>query len=148
VKPHGALYHVAGRNADVANVVARAAARWSRDLVLVAQAGSAALDTWRALGFATGAEAFVDRRYEADGRLRERSRTGALLTDPTLAATQALRLALGGGAFAEDGTVVPIACETICLHADTPGATDVALKVRGVLRSSGVALRPLSARGR
>jgi UPF0271 protein len=143
VKPHGALYHAAGRDAETAAAIARAAARWNRRLVLVAQAGSAALAVWRDLGFAVAAEAFVDRRYEPDGRLRERSRIGALLTDGRAASAQALRLALGEGAVAEDGTVVPIECDTLCVHADTPGAPDIARAVREHLAANGVAFRSL-----
>ena len=148
VKPHGALYHVAGRRADTATVIARAAARWSRDLVLVAQAGSAALACWQALGFRTAGEGFADRQYEADGTLRVRTRTGALLTDPAAAANQALRIARGEGALAEDLTVVPVAAETICLHADTPGAPALARAVRERLLAAGFTLRPLVSGGR
>jgi 5-oxoprolinase (ATP-hydrolysing) subunit A len=143
VKPHGALYHAAGRRTETATAIARAAARWSRDLVLVAQAGSAALACWRALGFATAGEAFADRRYEADGLLRARTRAGALLTDPVAAAEQAVRLARGAGALAEDGTVVPVVAHTLCLHADTPGAPALARAVRARLLAAGITIRPL-----
>jgi 5-oxoprolinase (ATP-hydrolysing) subunit A len=146
VKPHGALYHAAGGDVAIAAVIARAAARWSRALVLVAQAGSAALAAWRDLGFAVAAEAFVDRRYEPDGRLRDRSRHGALLTDEPAVRAQALRLALGEGALAEDGTVVPARCDTLCLHADTPHAVDIARTVREHLTANGVAVNAWSAR--
>ena len=143
VKPHGALYHAAGKDEGTAAAIAGAAARWSRRLVLVAQAGSAALAVWRDLGFAVAAEAFVDRRYEPDGRLRERSRTGALLTDGRAASAQALRLALGEGALTEDGARVPVTCDTLCVHADTPGAPDIARAVRRHLAANGVAFRSL-----
>ena len=144
VKPHGALYHAAGRDAGTAAAIARAAGRWSRRLVLVAQAGSAALGTWRELGFAVAAEGFVDRRYEPDGRLRERSRVGALLTDWPTVSAQALRLALGEGALAEDGTEVPARCDTLCVHVDTQDAVEIARAVHDHLTASGVVLRALT----
>ena len=68
------------------------------------------LDVWRQMGLRAAGEGFADRRYEADGTLRNRKLPGALITDPREAAQQALRLARGG-------TV-----ETICVHGDTPGS--------------------------
>jgi UPF0271 protein len=130
VKPHGALYHAAARStqgrASVTHAIARAAARWSRELVLVGQAGSPALAVWRAHGFRVAGEAFADRAYEPDGSLRPRSQAGALLTDPALAAAQAVALAQAGTA------------ETLCVHGDTPGAPAIARAVRAALLSAGI----------
>jgi 5-oxoprolinase (ATP-hydrolysing) subunit A len=134
VKPHGALYHAAGRDPAVAAAIARAAARVDPALVLVGLAGSPALAAWRALGFRVAGEAFADRRYEPDGSLRARSRPGALITDPAAAADQAVRLATGRGAAV---------AETLCLHGDTPGAVAIARAVRAALEHAGVQVRAL-----
>ena len=71
VKPHGALYNVAARKADVAMAIAEGVARWNPATVLVGLAGSRRS---RCGGPAdsVAAEAFADRRYEADGSLRAR----------------------------------------------------------------------------
>jgi UPF0271 protein len=129
VKPHGALYHTAMRRREVAQAVARGAAHWSRDLVLVGQAGAPALSWWREMGFAVAAEGFADRRYEPDGTLRSRALEGALVLDPAEAAEQALWLA---------DTV-----QTICVHSDTPGAGAIARAVRARLESAGIRVRPV-----
>jgi UPF0271 protein len=128
VKPHGALYHAASSRPPVGHAIARAAARWSRDLVLVGLAGSAALKVWHAHGFRVAGEAFADRAYELDGTLRPRSDAGALLTDPALAAAQAVALAQAGNA------------QTLCVHGDTPGAPAIAHAVRAALVASGFRL--------
>src|ERR1700722_17365341 len=47
VKPHGALYNVAAKDAQVARAIGEGAASVSRDLVLVGLAGSAMLEVWR-----------------------------------------------------------------------------------------------------
>jgi UPF0271 protein len=73
VKPHGALYNVAAKKPEVAAAIADGVARWNPAAVLVGLAGSKALDVWRERGFRVAAEAFADRRYEADGSLRPRS---------------------------------------------------------------------------
>lgn len=142
VKAHGALYHACSDDpaqADALRAALAAAARAHPDVlggpvVLVAQAGSRALARWRAAGCAVRAEAFVDRRYEADGTLRARSLPGALLLDPAEAAEQARRLACGEGARTLDGRTVPVTAQTLCLHADTPGAPAIARAVAAVLR--------------
>jgi 5-oxoprolinase (ATP-hydrolysing) subunit A len=138
LKPHGALYHVAGRSAPVAEAIANAARRVDPALVLVGLAGSPMLAAWRGLGFRAAGEAFADRRYEAGGGLRARSQADALLKDPADAAMQAVRIATGRGAIAAGGATVAVRAETLCVHGDTPGAVAIARAVRAALESAGV----------
>ena len=128
LKPHGALYNDAARSGPIAAAIAEAA---DPHLLLVGLAGSVMLDVWRRLGRAVAAEGFADRTYEPDGTLRPRSRPGALIVDPGQAAAQALRLARGG------------AVQTLCVHADTPGASAILAAVRAALERAGFAIRAL-----
>jgi UPF0271 protein len=122
VKPHGALYNVAAKNPDVARSIGEGVAWFGgRDLVLVGLAGSVMLDVWREMGFRVAAEGFADRRYEPDGSLRARKFADALITDPSEAAAQAVRLA-------GDGRV-----QTICVHSDTPGSVRILAAVAAAL---------------
>ena len=121
VKPHGALYNVAVRHADVARAIAQGAARWNPQTTLFGLAGSPMLDVWREMGMAVAGEAFADRRYEPDGTLRARKFPDALITDPREAAAQALR-------FARQGLA-----ETICVHGDTPGSVAILKACRNAL---------------
>lgn len=118
VKPHGALYHDAGRDRAVAEAIARACAGLSPRPALVALAGAPALAWWRALGFEALGEAFADRVYEPDGSLRARSLPGALITDPETAARQAQRL------------VARADVHTVCVHSDTAGCEAIAAATR------------------
>ncbi|MCX6630647.1 MAG: LamB/YcsF family protein [Candidatus Solibacter sp.] len=121
VKPHGALYNVAVRKADVARAIAHGAARWNRHTTLFGLAGSPMLEVWRTMGMAVAGEAFADRRYEPDGTLRSRRFPDALITDPREAAAQALR-------FAREGLA-----QTICVHGDTPGSVEILKACREAL---------------
>src|SRR5436190_14905594 len=121
VKPHGALYNVAVRNAEVARAIAEGAARWNPRTTLFGLAGSPMLEVWRTMGMTVAGEAFADRRYEADGTLRSRKFADALITDPQAAAAQALR-------FAREGLA-----ETICVHGDTPGSVAILKACREAL---------------
>jgi len=121
VKPHGALYNVAVRNAEVARAIAEGVARWNPKTVLFGLAASPMLDVWREMGMTVAGEAFADRRYEPDGTLRSRKFADALITDPRAAAAQALRLAREGNA------------RTVCVHGDTPGSVEILKACREAL---------------
>jgi UPF0271 protein len=144
VKPHGALYNQAVRDGEIAEAIAEGVARWGRDVVLVGLAGSPMLDIFRKAGFAAAAEAFADRRYEADGTLRSRKFENALIRDPAEAGRQALRIVERGAAIACDGTEVAVDAQTLCIHGDTPGAPEIAATVARILREAGVTLCAIS----
>ena len=141
VKPHGALYNDAARDATVASAVARGARRWDGEVVLVGLAGSAGLEAFAAGGTPAAAEGFADRAYEADGSLRSRRLPGALITDPEEAAAQAVSIALRGYVTAWGGESVPVRADTLCVHGDNPAAIAIARAVREALGESGIALR-------
>jgi len=145
VKPHGALYNQAARDAEIARGIAEGVRRWRTDVILVGLAGSVMMDEFRAAGFQVVAEAFADRRYERDGRLRSRKFTDALLQAPEQAAEQAFRIAEQGRAVAVDGSVVPVIAQTICIHGDSPGALAIAAAVHERLERAGIKIQALSA---
>ena len=146
VKAHGALYNQAVNRPDLAQSIATAVARFSKDVVLVGLAGSPMLKVFRDAGFRVAAEAFADRQYEPDGTLRNRKFADALLRDPERAAQQAVRIARKEGVIAADGSTVPIDAQTLCIHGDTPGAPRIAEAVAAALQASGISPRPLTAK--
>jgi len=138
VKAHGALYHAAMRQHDIAERVAAGVARVSQGVTLVGRSGAPALDVWRMRGFRVAAEAFVDRRYEPDGSLRSRAEADALLASPQQAAAQAVRIARGLGVVTSSGAIVGVSADTICLHSDSPNAIETAREVRAALEREGI----------
>jgi UPF0271 protein len=156
VKPHGALYNQAVKNRELAQAIAKGVAKgiaagkdkWSKNVVLVGLAGSPMLEVFRDAGFAVAAEAFADRRYEADGTLRSRKSEDALIRDPEAAARQAQDMVERGVVKAIDGTEVPINTQTICIHSDTPGAVQIAAAVAKLLKEHGIVLRPLGTKSK
>lgn len=134
VKPHGALYNVAARDAGVARAIAQAVAALDPQLILVGMAGSQLVAAGEAAGLVVLHEAFADRRYQRDGRLVSRETPGALIVDPRLAAAQAAALAQGQAIDTLDGSPLRISADTICLHGDTPGALNIAHAVHSALK--------------
>jgi 5-oxoprolinase (ATP-hydrolysing) subunit A len=147
VKPHGALYNQAAKDAEIASAIANGVARWRGDVTLVGLGGSRMLEAFRVAGFPTAAEAFADRVYEGDGSLRSRTHKDALIEDPTGAAKQALRIAESGTVIAHDGREIAVPAQTICIHGDTLGAVRIAEAVAAALWNAGIALKSLGGRG-
>jgi 5-oxoprolinase (ATP-hydrolysing) subunit A len=133
VKPHGALYNVAARDAAVARAIARAVAAVDPALVVIGLAGSQLIAAGQAAGLPVLNEAFADRRYLPSGRLVSRETAGALIVDPADAAEQARVLAAGRAVATLGGGAVRIRADTICLHSDTPGALNIARAVHAAL---------------
>jgi UPF0271 protein len=139
VKPPGALYNQAAVTPDLAAAITRAVARFSRDVPLYGLASSSAMAAASAdAGLRFVPEAFADRRYLADGTLQPRSVAGSVITDPSVAAAQAVAIARDGAVVAADGSTITVRAETICCHGDTQGAVEIAAAVRSRLEGAGI----------
>lgn len=146
VKLHGGLYHQVGREAPLAEAVATMlAARWPQ-LVVYAQAGSLFARVAHGRGLVVAQEAFIDRRYLADGTLAPRSASGATLDDPAEAAAQAVRLAAEGVVCTVDGAEIRVEADTLCIHGDGPRAIEIAAAVRAALAAVGIDVRAATGR--
>jgi UPF0271 protein len=145
VKPHGALYKQAAEDRALARAVARGVARIDRELMLVGLAGTEPmLEAARAEGLRFVAEAFADRVYGGDGRLRPRRERGAVILDAQAAARQAVRIARDRQVDAHDGSRLPHQADTLCLHGDNPRVDEIAWTVRQALEQAGVEVRSFS----
>jgi UPF0271 protein len=143
VKPHGALYNQAAADPMLAGAIARAVARFSRELALFGLASSEPMAAAAAdAGLRFVPEAFADRRYLPDGSLQPRGQAGAVIEDAADAAAQALMIVTDGAVVAVDGSRVALRAESICCHGDTPGAVEIAASVRSALAAAGVRVEP------
>jgi len=143
VKPHGALYNMSARRADLANAIARAVASFDEKLVVVGLPGSELLAAASRLGLSVAAEGFADRSYEPDGSLTPRHIAGAILSEPVRVAERAVQMVRDGKVAARDGSTISLKVDTICVHGDTPGAAEVAVAVRAGLEQVGIEVRAL-----
>jgi UPF0271 protein len=145
VKPHGALYNMAARDARLAAAVARAVVACDPSLILFAPPASALIDAGRDHGLRVAAEGFADRSYEPDGSLTPRSRPGAVIHDVDAVAARAVRMVRDGVVLASDGRAIDLRLQTICVHGDTPGADVIAARTADALRGAGVTVSPIGA---
>ena len=145
VKPHGALFNMATKDAGLARAIAAATAAFGSSLILFGLPGSEILKAGRAAGLRVAAEAFADRAYEADGSLVSRKKPGAVINAADVVVSRAIRMAKDNVVTAIDGTVVTLQVDTICVHGDTPGADDLAARLRAGLEAAGVTVKAIGA---
>ena len=144
VKPHGALYNSAVNNKEIAQAIARGVKKLSSSFILFGLAGSQMLDIWREEGFTVAGEAFADRAYEQNGSLRSRKFPDSLITDPHMAAQQALKIAAENKVVTINGSEIAAPANTICLHSDTKGSDIIASEIRRVLKEAGVLVKTIN----
>jgi UPF0271 protein len=141
VKPHGALFNMAVRDSALADAIARGTAAVDRSLILFGLPGSELIAAGRRAGLRTASEVFADRAYERDGTLVSRRKPGAVIHDPTAVVERVVRMARDRTVEAVDGSVIQLELDTICVHGDTPGAADLAARIRQALTAAGVEVR-------
>jgi UPF0271 protein len=140
VKPHGALYNRIAVDSVQALAVCEAI-KVLGDVALLVAAGSQAESVARHLSIEVVPEVFADRAYLSDGTLAPRGRPGALVTDPRVAARNALSLVLERRISTVDDRTLEIEGASICVHGDSSNALETAREVRAALERAGVTLR-------
>jgi 5-oxoprolinase (ATP-hydrolysing) subunit A len=144
VKPHGALYNACIVDDQQARAVARAVQEYDDALPVLGLPGSALLRAAELAGLSAVSEGFADRGYTPDGHLVPRSEPGAVVTDADAVVKRSVRMVTAGEVVAVDGSVLPMVVSSLCIHGDTPGAVELARRVRGALEEAGVDVRPFA----
>lgn len=142
VKPHGALYHACVDDEPQAGAVVRAVQEYDPGLPLLAAPGSVLLRLATEAGLSAVPEGFADRAYTPEGSLVPRTVSGAVLREPDEVAERAVRMARDHEVRAVDGTVRSLSVRSLCVHGDTPGAVELARRVRDALLGAGLTLAP------
>ncbi|AOR36503.1 hypothetical protein BFF78_40445 [Streptomyces fodineus] len=138
VKPHGALYNRTVYDAEQAAAVVAGVRLAGGALPVLGLPGSRLLSAAEEAGLTPVPEAFADRAYTPAGTLVSRREPGAVVTDEGTVIRRALAFAVDGAVEAVDGTTVPVAARSLCVHGDTPGAARLAARVREALEAAGV----------
>lgn len=144
VKPHGALYNRAARDAAAAEAIAEAVRAVDPGLALLGLDGSELLRAAEAAGLAPVPEAFLDRAYRADGTLLPRGEPGAVLSDPALVADRALKMVQDHHVVAVDGTRHLLRPRSLCAHGDGENPAALLAAVRTRLEEAGWTIAPFA----
>jgi UPF0271 protein len=142
VKPHGALYNAVVSHAEQAAAVVEAVRRYDPSLPILGLPGSELVKQAEEAGLSVVLESFADRAYTPQGTLVSRRDPLAVVRDPDAVVERSVRMAVEGAVQAVDGTVLSLSPQSLCVHGDTPGAVELARRVRKALADAGVEVKP------
>jgi UPF0271 protein len=129
IKPHGALNGVSWHDEETCRAIGVVAKAF--DVPVLGMSGTLHETVYEALGVPVIWETYVDLEYNDDAEViitREH-----VAVSPEDAVAQASLAAREGKVRTHSGALVPIKCESICVHSDTPGAVAVAKAVRAAV---------------
>lgn len=144
VKPHGAMYNMAGKDYALANGICEAIAEYNRELIVMALSGGELVRAAKDTGLRVANEVFADRAYEEDGSLVNRRKPGAMITDEEEAIARVVRMVCQGKVQAITGKDISIQADSICVHGDGVKALEFVTRIRQRLTREGVEICPLS----
>lgn len=138
IKAHGALYNATVMSDAPAALLLEVALE--SNLPILTLAGGRLAELAQRSQLRAFAEFFADRAYDPDGRLRNRERPGAILTDDNLVTKRVVELVQTSSVLSYDGQVLAISADSICVHGDTPGSIARAKRIRSALTDQQVSL--------
>jgi 5-oxoprolinase (ATP-hydrolysing) subunit A len=140
VKPHGALYVMAVEDPAVAGAVAEAVAEFDSGLPVYTLAGGALSAAAETAGLRAVPEFFADRPLASDGSVVMFDWRDRIDASPEAIARRVRSFLTTGTVTADDGTLVTVTAESICVHSDTPNAAEIGPAVRAAIEQSGRAV--------
>ncbi|MFA5449831.1 MAG: 5-oxoprolinase subunit PxpA [Clostridia bacterium] len=144
IKPHGALYNMAGKDIDLALAICEGIKEIDNNLILLGLSGSKMLDAAKKIGLRAACEVFADRGYEEDGSLVKRGKAGAMITNENEAVERVVRMVTEGKVRAVSGKDINIKADSVCVHGDGEKALEFVKKISKALCGAGVKLCSLN----
>ncbi len=143
VKPHGAMYNMAGKDAAMADAICQGIKEVDSSLILLGLSGSQLIEAAKRAGLPYAREVFADRAYEEDGSLVARSKEGAVITDEGEAIARVISMVKNHTVTAITGKEIELVPDSICLHGDNPKAVLFSRKIREALEAEGAKVCPI-----
>ncbi|MCQ6280069.1 LamB/YcsF family protein [Bacillus sp. EB600] len=140
VKPHGALYNMAAKDAKLAEAIAQAVYDVSPSLILFGLAGSELTKAGEKLGLRTAHEVFSDRTYQSDGTLTSRSQPDALIKDKEQSVAQVVKMVTEGRVTSQQKRPVSLKTDTVCIHGDGEHALAFAKYMKETLERNNITI--------
>lgn len=138
VKPHGALYNMAAKDATLSAAIAKAVFDINPALIVYGLSGSHLISEAKKLGLKTASEVFADRTYREDGSLTPRSQANALIEDEAIAMQQILQFVQQKTVTSTSGQIISLQADTICIHGDGKHAVAFAKRTATLLKEKNI----------
>ena len=143
IKPHGALYNMAGKDYNLAKAICEGIYEINSDYILLGLSGSMLLKAAEDTGLRSASEVFADRAYTDDGSLVPRTAEGAVITDENIMISRVVRMIKNGEVETISGKIIPIKADSVCVHGDGVKAVEFVKRIRKELTESGIEIAPI-----
>ncbi len=143
VKPHGALYNMAGKDYELAKGICRAVYDFDPEIILLGLSGSQMINAGKDIGLKCANEFFADRAYEDDGSLRARTKEGSMITDENEAIERVVKVLKTGKVTTYSGNEIELKIDSICVHGDNEHALEFVKIIRERLTKEGIEIASL-----
>jgi UPF0271 protein len=143
VKPHGALYNMSAKDAQIAKAIAQAVKDFDDDLILFGLSGSHSIEEAKAMNLKTANEVFADRTYQDDGSLTPRSQSNSVIENVDKSVHQALQMIKEKTVTSVTGKAIPIIADTICIHGDGKHAVEFAKATHQNLKQHNIDIKAI-----
>ncbi len=141
IKLHGALYHDAHEKSETAHTVISFLKSWHQPLMLFGQGGTILEKMAREHDIPWVPEGFADRRYTMSGKLVPRSDPRGVISDRSIAVTQAINMIRDQKVVTADGPEIPINVRTLCIHGDHPNSLILARTLHNALLNEAIEIK-------
>ena len=140
VKPHGALYNMAAKDAMVADAISRAIKAIDDSLILYGLPNSASERSAAKLELQFYREVFSDRTYTDQGMLTPRNQPNAMIETTEQSVAQVLQIILHKTLQSTTGQEIPIKADTVCIHGDGENAVVFAQEINRALHQNKITI--------
>lgn len=138
IKPHGAMYNMAGKDETLADAICEAILLVNPNLILLGLAGSMMEKSALKHELKFAREVFADRAYEEDGSLVARSKEGAVIKDEEKAIEQVISMVKYGKVKAITGKEISVKADSVCVHGDGVKAVEFVKKINEAFKQEGI----------
>ena len=140
IKLHGQLYNDASKSRKLCEMILSIIKEYDLTLNIVGQCNSMLEEVCNEHNQPFIAEAFVDRRYNPDLTLVQRSQANAMINSVNDQVLQAKQIVIDRSIIINNHPV-NIRAETLCIHGDHPGALTSSRLLRSALEAEGIEIK-------
>ena len=141
VKPHGALYNMAAKDAALARAICEGIYEIDSSLIMLGLANSEMITAAKEIGLPYASEVFADRAYEDDGTLVARTKPGSMIEDENEAVNRVVGMIKNRTVKSINGKEIPIAADSVCVHGDSEKALLFVKRIRAALEAEGITIQ-------
>lgn len=138
VKPHGAMMHYFEESLEKADIFAEVIFNLNKDLIIVGISGGEVIKAAKLRGLKCAEEVYADRSYQSNGKLVPRSKKNAMITEHKYAVQRIVKVIQTNELETENGTMIKVKPDTICVHGDSLIALNFVKLLRAELKKNDI----------